>query len=111
MLNQIPAEFWMVIISVLTLFLVFIMYQIANLLKESTKTMAETTKVVTELQDTVKKANLVLEDAAEVVSMTKTTVEEVQDNVVTPVIKIASIIGMVSDIVDSFTGGFKGTKE
>lgn len=110
MLNEIPAEFWMVIVSVVTLFLVLIMYQFAMLLKETTKTMSETSKVVTELQETVKKANIVLEDASEVVSMTKTTVEEVQSNVVQPVLRIASVVGIVSDLVDTFTGSAKSAR-
>lgn len=109
-MDGIPAEFWMVIISVITLFLVFIMYQLSLLLKETTKTVGETAKVVTELQDTVRKANVVIEDASEVMTMAKDTVSDLQTDVVKPLLSIASVVGTVAELWESFSGGFKSSR-
>lgn len=105
--NEIPALFWMVIITGLSVLLGMILYYLAMILKEARNTMGEVTK-------TVQKSNVLLDDAAEVVSVAKSsakklegTVDEVNQAVVQPLRTIGSALHAVS----GFIGGFRGTEE
>ncbi|MCA9376897.1 hypothetical protein H6763_02910 [Candidatus Nomurabacteria bacterium] len=100
--NQIPAVFWMVVISGLSILLGMILYYLAMILREATNTMSEVTK-------TVQKSNVLLDDAAEVVSVAKTsakkleeTVDEVNKAIIVPVRSIGSVLHTVSGFIEGF---------
>ena len=105
--NEIPAIFWMVIISGLSVLLGLILYYFAMILREATNTMSEVTK-------TVQKSNLLLDDAAEVVSVAKTSAKKLEGTVDTmneAVLVPLKSIGSVLHTLSGFISGFRGSEE
>jgi len=90
-MQEIPSVFWMVIISVMTLFFCFVLYQLAMLLKESKNTIVG-------LQKTVDDINGITSELSGIVDSIKTPVNQI----VGVVQKVSSVISVASGIVDGF---------
>jgi hypothetical protein len=87
--TEIPALFWMVIISILTFFLAMIFYYLAMLLKESQGAMSDA-------RVTIVKTNDVLDESKEVIILTRATMENLQ-----------TTTDALSESVDSITKSVK----
>lgn len=95
-METIPAEYWMVIIAILTGFICFVLYQLAILIKESRNTVVEARKVISTV-------NPLLDDVTDIVGTVKDTVYEVNDLVLRPVKKISSILSVASGFIEGVT--------
>lgn len=95
-MNNIPPEFWMVIVSVLTGFVCFVLYQFGSVIKESKNTIVEAKKAVMNV-------NNVISDVSDVVNSAKGTVQEINESIVRPIKQISSIISVASGIIEGFT--------
>jgi uncharacterized protein YoxC len=95
-MQEIPSVFWMVIISVVTIFFCFVLYHLAMLLKESKNT-------VIGLQKTVNDINGITSELSGIVSSIKTPV----DQIVGVVQRVSSVFSVASGIID----GFKSREE
>lgn len=108
-MDTIPPVYWMVLISVVSVFICLILYYIAMLVKETTNTMVEVKEVVRETRDTITKTNKILDESTEVLASAKRTtlmiessVSELNQSIVQPVKRIGSIISSVSNFVEGF---------
>ncbi|MGI6423247.1 MAG: hypothetical protein ACOX0X_01325 [Candidatus Dojkabacteria bacterium] len=99
-MQTIPPMYWMIIIGVLVGFFSFILFEIALLIKESRKAVADSRDVIQKASKTVDMANTILEDATEIVSTVKGTVYELNSAIVSPVRKISSILAAASGFVE-----------
>ncbi len=95
-METIPAIYWMIIIGVLTIFMCFVLYQLAMLLKESKNTIVEVKQIVNGISP-------LLEDATEIVGTIKNTVSEVSILVINPARKISSVLSIVSGFLEGVT--------
>lgn len=95
-MQEIPSEFWMVIVSVITIFLCFVLYHLATLLKESKKTIVELKKSVNDI------------------TTITSEISEIVDNIRTPVNQAVGVVQKVSSIFSIVSGireGFKSKEE
>ena len=90
-MGEIPSMFWMIIVGILTLFVCYVLYQLAMLLRES--------------RDSVKGINKTVEDLNNIVS----EVNGIIDIVKTPVLQItgalhgiSAVAGVISGIIEGF---------
>ena len=93
MLETIPAIYWMIIIGLPVAFFTFILFQLGMLIKDSRG-------VITESKETITKANIILEDVQQMVSTTKSTVNEINETVIQPVRGIAGTISVITGFVN-----------
>ena len=103
MFETIPSIYWMIIIVVPTGFFTFILYQLGMVIKDSRGVVQNSTKILEEANQTITKANAILDDIQMIVSTTKGTVEEVNQAVIGPVRNISSLLSTIS----SFFMGLK----
>jgi uncharacterized protein YoxC len=92
MFETIPSVYWMIIIALPVAFFTFILYELGMLIRESRG-------VVKESQITLKKTNKILDDAQEIVSTAKSTVNEVNQAIITPVRTIGSLLANISAFI------------
>ena len=90
--NSIPAEFWMVIVSALTLMLCLILYYFAMLLKEATATVAETRKTVATANSLLDEIAGAGADVKHTIKGVATTVDHVNNIVRKPILRLGSIV-------------------
>jgi len=88
--NEIPAEFWMIIISILTAALVYILYYVANTFKQLSATLEEVSEVVA--------------TSNEIVLEAKEIVTDVRTVIINPLLKIGSVIQSISRLAEKFPG-------
>ncbi len=103
MFDTIPAVYWMILMAIPVGFFTFILYQLGMVIKDSRGIVQNSTKILEEANKTLEKTNTILDDVQSVVSTTKGTVEEVNQAIITPVRKIASLLAVVSKVA----GGIK----
>lgn len=92
-METIPPLFWMLIITLLTGLLSFILYQIGMFIKES--------------RNTLKNVDSMVSDANSIVSTVKGTVEEVNDAIIKPIRGIGAGMSAIS----GFLSGLRGDRE
>jgi len=95
-MEEIPAIFWMLIVGILVVFVCYVLYQLAMLLKES--------------RDSIKGVNKAVEDINNIVS----EVNGIIDTVKTPVLQITSAlhgISAVASVISGIVEGFKSGEE
>ena len=99
-MEEIPAIFWMLIVGILVVFVCYVLYQLAMLLKES--------------RDSVKGVNKAVEDINSIVS----EVNGVIDSVKTPVLQItgafrgvSAVASVISGIIEGFKSGEKDVND
>ncbi len=90
-MQEIPSVFWMVIISVVTIFICFVLYHLAMLLKESKTT-------VMQLQKTVNEINGITSNLSGIVNSIITPMSQI----VGVVQRVSSAFSVASGIVDGF---------
>ena len=103
MFETIPSIYWMILIVVPVGFFTFILYQLGMVIKDSRGIVQNSTKLLEETNETLKKANVILDDVQSIVSTTKGTVEEINTAVITPVRQLSGIIGTLT----GFLSGLK----
>lgn len=99
MFDTIPAIYWMVIIGIPVGFFTFILYQLGMIIKDSREVVRTSSKLLKETEVTVSKANLILDDVQEMISTTKSTVNEINKTVIIPVRGIAQAVTAASAFV------------
>jgi uncharacterized protein YoxC len=95
-MEEIPAIFWMLIVGILVVFVCYVLYQLAMLLKES--------------RDSIKGVNKAVEDINNIVS----EVNGIIDTVKTPVLQITGAlhgISTVASVISGIVEGFKSGEE
>ncbi|HHX99711.1 TPA: hypothetical protein GX533_03515 [Candidatus Dojkabacteria bacterium] len=92
-METIPPLFWMLIVTLLTGLLSFILYQIGMFIKES--------------RNTLKNVDSMVSDANSIVSTVKGTVEEVNDAIIKPIRGIGAGMSAIS----GFLSGLRGDRE
>lgn len=100
--NEIPALFWMVIITGLSSLFGLILFYIAMLLKDTRSTVQEVTKTVEKSNNILDEVEGVVTTARESVSLLKDTASEINRSIVTPVRSIGSILHTLSGFLDGF---------
>ena len=75
-METIPAWYWMVIVGALTALTCVILYYIAMLVKESTRTIVEVRETITDSRKIIQASTVMIEDAASIVAGVKGSVEE-----------------------------------
>jgi len=103
MFETIPSIYWMIIIGIPVAFFTFILYQLGMIIKDSREVVKSSSRILKEAEKSVTKANGILEDVESMVSVTKATVHEVNQTVITPVRGIAKALTAVS----AFVSGLK----
>jgi cell division protein FtsB len=102
--NQIPALFWMVIITGLSSLLGLILFYCAMLLKDTRSTVQELTKTVAKSNKLLDEVDDVVITAKESVSLLKDTATEINRSVVAPVRSLGSVLHTLSGFVEGFRG-------
>jgi prophage DNA circulation protein len=102
-MDGIPSVYWMILISIFTGFICFVLYQLAMLFKESRNAVKETKKILIDAQETLKVLNGIVNDVNEVVSTVKGTVYQVNSVVLVPLRKISAIMGIASGFIEGVT--------
>ena len=95
-MEEIPAIFWMLIVGILVVFVCYVLYQLAMLLKES--------------RDSIKGVNKAVEDINNIVS----EINGIIDIVKTPVLQITGAlhgISTVASVISGIVDGFKTREE
>jgi hypothetical protein len=95
-MEEIPAIFWMIIVGILVVFVCYVLYQLAMLLKES--------------RDSIKGVNKALEDINNIVS----EIDGIINIVKTPVLQITGAlhgISTVASVISGIVDGFKSGEE
>ena len=95
-MEEIPAIFWMIIVGILVVFVCYVLYQLAMLLKES--------------RDSIKGVNKALEDINNIVS----EIDGIINIVKTPVLQITGAlhgISAVASVISGIVEGFKSGEE
>lgn len=92
-METIPATFWMIVVSVITIMLSSALYYLAMLLKEC--------------RDAVKKAQPMVDDLQKTISGVTTTVDEINGGFMS---SIRTVSGIAS-AVNGFISGMKGRQE
>lgn len=92
-MEQIPSEFWMIIISTVTIALIAIMYQIAMMLKDLRATVIGATEAIN-------KSNRILEGVEAMVEQAQGVVGNVEEIIM----RILSPFEMISDIMQFLAG-------
>ena len=95
-MEEIPAIFWMIIVGILVVFVCYVLYQLAMLLKES--------------RDSIKGVNKALEDINNIVS----EIDGIINIVKTPVLQITGAlhgISTVASVISGIIDGFKSGEE
>ncbi len=95
-MDQIPSVFWMIVISVLTIFLSYALYHLAMLLNESRST-------VSQLKITLKEVNGIVSEVSSMIDGIKTPVSQITGVVQ----RVSSAFSVVSGIMDGFKSGKK----
>lgn len=99
-MEGIPSIYWMILIGIFTGFVCFVLYQLAMLLKESTKAVGDSRKVIQDAQETVKVANEIVVEVKGMIGTVKYTISEISSTVLVPLKKIGLITGVVSSFVE-----------
>ena len=93
-MEVIPPEFWMIVVSVITIMLCSVLYYLSVLLKEVKEKVSKTDPIIKDIQTSV--------------SSVTETVSEVNDLIVKPV----KGIGAVASVINGIATGIKsGTEE
>ena len=95
-MEEIPAIFWMLIVGILVVFVCYVLYQLAMLLKES--------------RDSIKGVNKAVEDINNIVS----EIDGIINIVKTPVLQITGAlhgISTVASVISGIVDGFKSGEE
>jgi hypothetical protein len=99
-MEGIPSIYWMILIGVFTGFVCLVLYQLAMLLRESTKAVGDGRKVIQDIQGTVQVANEIVVEVKDMLGTLKVTLSEVNNAVLVPIKKIGLIVGVVSNFVE-----------
>lgn len=102
--EEIPAIFWMIVISCLSALFGMVLYYLAMSLKESNNTMKEVTITVQKTNKILDETDEILKETREVIEQTKMVVEEVNQTIVVP----ARSVGSVLTGIAGFFQGLKG---
>jgi hypothetical protein len=106
-MDTIPAEYWMVILTVLVGFICFVLYELAMLLRESKGAVSDSRRIMVEAESTLGKANALVDTATEIVNSVKGSVEDITDFVGGPLRRIGSVLA----VIGGFVGGAKAVKK
>ena len=90
-METIPPVFWMVIVSLLTILLSFILYEIGMLIKES--------------RNTLKNLENITSDTSKMVSTVKGTVDEVNEAIIQPIRGIGAGVSAISGFLSGLKAG------
>lgn len=94
-MDGIPSIYWMLIFSVFTGFVCFVLYQLGMLIKDSRS-------VIQKAEHSVVVLNGIIKDVNEIVGTVKGTILEVNSAVLVPVRKITNVLSVVSGIAEGF---------
>ncbi len=103
MLETIPSIYWMIVIAIPVAFFTFILYQLGMIIKDSREVVRDSSRILKESQIALSKATSILEDVQEMTAVTKTTVKEVNETIITPIRSISSLLTSIS----AFASGLK----
>jgi uncharacterized protein YoxC len=92
-MEVIPPEFWMIVVSVITIMLCSVLYYLSVLLKEVKEKVSKTDPIIKDIQTSV--------------SSVTETVNEVNDLIVKPV----KGIGAVASVINGIATGIKSVPE
>lgn len=92
-METIPPIFWMIIVTVLTGLVSFILYEIGMFVKES--------------RNTLKNVEKITEDASLVLSDVRGTVEEISETIIQPIRGIGSGLSLISGFLSGLKAGSK----
>jgi hypothetical protein len=99
-MDQIPSEYWMIIIGVLAALLGYILYYMAILVKEAGGAIRDSREII-------RNSNKIVADSSEIVASVKGTVNEVNEAVLVPARGLGNIINSFS----SFLSGLVASKK
>ena len=105
-MNNIPSTFWMIIISIFTVAIVFLIYYVIQLLKELSDTTKEVSQLIMDLRVTTNSIQEAVDDLNSVIANTKNIFDQakpVVDNIISPIRRISDFI----NIITSFINGIK----
>jgi len=105
--NEIPAVFWMVIISVVTAFVCFILYYVAIVMKQTAGTIGETKEVVKSSNKLIAESTEIVTDLKDSAKMLKGAMQDVSESIIPPIKKIGTFLNTVTSLLDGVTGFFK----
>ncbi|MEA3357221.1 MAG: hypothetical protein U9Q67_02205 [Patescibacteria group bacterium] len=103
-MEEIPAAYWMIIITGLSGMLGLIMYYMAMLLKESMKSVRELRYMIVETHDILDAAKVAVEKSSRIVDMVSTTVETVSDSILRPIAGISTFLLTIKSFLSNFVG-------
>lgn len=93
----------MTIIAVGVGFICLVLYQLAMLIRESKGAVQDSRKIIKETEETLTKANALLDEATEIVNTVKGTITEVNNAIITPIRKISMITGVATSFIEGLS--------
>jgi methyl-accepting chemotaxis protein len=96
-MSEIPAIFWMIIVSAITIMFSLVLYYLAMLIRESKDAVKDSREIIKNANKIMEQATLIVDDVQDMVSTVKGTVGKINEAILIPIKKIGSTISIVGD--------------
>ena len=99
-METIPPIYWMILISVLAVFVCMILYYVAMLFKETSETVSEVKEIVRESKGMIKNIEEIVGAVKRTTLVIEGTVSEAKEHIMQPIKKIGGIFSMAAGFFD-----------
>lgn len=106
-MDNIPSEFWMVMITVLTLMFALILYYVAMLLRETTFAVGDMRITIQRSNDILEHAEEIVKRAESIVHMVEVAAGQISENIVVPIVSLGAYIKTANGFLSGFLGSSK----
>lgn len=110
-MNTIPPIFWMIIVSVLTIMVCFILYYFAMLLRETKNTVADARDTMKQANKVLQQIEIIVNDVQCSIATIRGTVEEANQTIIAPIRKMAGGILVASSFLSNLRKNKQETEE